>query len=136
MSGQAGPSAVELEGVASSGLGEGTRFTRLAWARTQFRAKLGFEPVDGTFNLHMQGEAWRRARERLDREPGIPIEPPPGSCAAKCFRVRLDGRVPGAAVFPEVAGYPADKLEVLAAESVRDALGVHDGQTVRLRLEF
>lgn len=119
-----------LEGVACSGLGEGAAFTALGWVRREFLARLGFEPYPGTFNLRMSGAAWEAAKRVMAREPGIAIMPEPGFCAAKCFHVVVAGRITGAVVFPEVAGYPADKFEVISAVPVRQALGVADGDAV------
>ena len=48
--------------------------------------------------------------------------------------VELAGGLLATAVVPEVDGYPADKLELLAAVSVRDSLGLHDGDPLRLTL--
>lgn len=130
------PEALELEGVVCSGVGEGAMFTQLDSAMGQFRAKLGFAPYPGTFNLRMQGPAWEGLRARLARAAGIAITPADGYCGAKCFGVTLDGRVRGAAVFPEVEGYLADKFEVIAPVAVRQALGVRDGDRVRVRVEI
>ena len=107
-----------LVGEACSGLGEGASFTALEWVRREFLAKLGFEPYPGTFNLQMSGQA------------GIAITPEAGFCAAKCFHVVVGGCITGAVVFPEVAGYPPDKFEVISAVPVRQALGVADGDKV------
>jgi CTP-dependent riboflavin kinase len=120
----------------SSGLGEGARFTRLDWVLAEFRAKLGFAPHPGTFNLRLQGIDWERARRALRAAAGIPITPAPGYCGARCFPVVVGGHVPGVAVLPDVAGYPEDKLEILSPVALRAALGVGDGDRVRLRLEL
>ncbi|MBM3390376.1 MAG: CTP-dependent riboflavin kinase [Betaproteobacteria bacterium] len=119
-----------LVGETCSGLGEGASFTALEWVRREFLAKLGFEPYPGTFNLRMGGPAWEDARRVMAREAGIAITPEPGFCAAKCFHVVVAGRITGAVVFPEVAGYPADKFEVISAVPMRQALGVADGDRV------
>ena len=119
-----------LVGEACSGLGEGASFTGLEWVRREFLAKLGFEPYPGTFNLHMRGDEWVAARRIMAREPGIGISPEPGFCAAKCFHVVVGGCITGAVVFPEIAGYPDDKFEVVSAVPVREALGVKDGDAV------
>lgn len=119
-----------LVGEACSGLGEGAGFTRLDWVRREFLAKLGFEPYPGTFNLRMEGPEWEAARCVMAREPGIAITPEPGFCAAKCFLVVVGGCITGAVVFPEVAGYPSDKFEVISAVPMRQALGVRDGDSV------
>lgn len=119
-----------LVGETCSGLGEGASFTALEWVRREFLAKLGFEPYPGTFNLRMGGPDWDAAKRIMAREAGIAITPEPGFCAAKCFHVVVAGCITGAVVFPEVAGYPADKFEVISAVPVRQALGVADGATI------
>ncbi len=121
-----------LEGEACTGLGEGTTFTQLEWVRREFLAKLGFEPFPGTFNLRMSGSDWDEARRVMAREAGIAITPEPGFCSAKCFHVIVAGRITGAVVFPEIAGYPPDKFEVISAVPVRQALGVGDGDKVTI----
>lgn len=124
-----------FSGRLQSGLGEGAGFVALDWVDRQFHERLGFRPYPGTLNLAMQGEQWTRTRELLRSAPGIPIDPPPGFCAAKCFRVRIAGRIDGAIVLPEVDDYPADKLEIVAALGVRAELGLADGDLVTLRLD-
>jgi len=126
--------ALDLEGTVAPGLGVGARFTSLAWVADAFEARLGFRPHPGTFNLKMEGASWEAARRRLASVPGIGIPPAQGFCAARCFRVLLEGRVAGAAVIPDVADYPADKLEVVAPVSVVESLGLGPGSRVRLRL--
>lgn len=128
------PGTVCAQGVVASGLGEGAGFTSLPWVVEQVVAKLGYVPFPGTFNLRMHGTEWRVARSRMERASGIGIEPPAGFCRAKCFAVELPGGLPATAVIPEVDGYPADKLELLAAVSVRGHLAVRDGDALRLTL--
>jgi CTP-dependent riboflavin kinase len=123
-----------LVGEVRSGLGEGAGFTQLDWVRREFLAKLGFVPYPGTFNLHMRGAAWEAAQAMMAREAGIPIAPEAGFCAAKCFHVVIGGCITGAVVFPEVPDYPRDKIEVICAVSVREALGVKDGDSVAVSI--
>jgi CTP-dependent riboflavin kinase len=123
-----------LAGEACSGLGEGAAFTRLEWVRREFLARLGFEPYPGTFNLRMAGPEWEEARRVMARKAGIAITPEAGYCAAKCFHVVVGGCITGAVVFPAVAGYPADKFEVVSAVPVRQALGVSDGDSVAVSI--
>jgi riboflavin kinase len=66
----------------------------------------------------------------MAQEAGIGITPEAGFCAAKCFHVVIAGCITGAVVFPEVAGYPDDKFEVISAVPVRQALGLADGDRV------
>lgn len=127
---------MELEGTLCSGLGEGAMFTGLDWVAREFREKLGFAPYPGTVNLSLKGDAWTLARRRLNQAAGIPITPPPGFCAAKCFAVVINDSIAAAAVLPDVAGYPADKFEIVAPVAVRQNLQLRDGDRVRLRLEL
>ena len=123
-------------GTVRSGLGEGARFTTLPWAAAAFRAALGYELHPGTLNLQMeQGAPWDALRQRLAAITGIAIVPPPGFCAAKCFRVRLAQRVDAALVIPDVADYPPDKAELVAPVSLRSALALADGDRVELHVE-
>ncbi len=124
--------AISIEGRLCSGLGEGASFTGLDWVARQFRQKLGYEPHPGTLNLSLAGEAWISAREQMHMAAGIAIEPAGGFCAAKCFAVLIEGCIEGAAILPEVAAYPDDKLEIVAPVAVRQALQLSDGDRVSL----
>lgn len=126
------PPLVELEGIVASGLGEGHRFTALDWAQHAFVEALGYTPHPGTFNLRMGGDRWHAARRALAQSAGIAIASPPGWCGARCFEVLVSAQVKGAAVLPDVPGYPDDKLEIVAPVALRGVLGVADGDRVRL----
>lgn len=130
----AAPVAAAFTGVVCSGLGEGARFVALDCVRSEMRRALGFDAWPGTLNLRMGGAAWHRWRRGLARHPGTALVPASGFCAAKCFAVRLNGRVDAAAVFPDVAGYPTDKLELVAPQALRAALGLNDGDAVQVQL--
>lgn len=132
----AAPVELELEGELRAGLGEGAGFTQLDWVRAAFRERLGFEPYPGTFNLALAGAAWDAARHRMARAAGIVIEPPPGFCAARCYPVEFAGQIAGAAVVPAVADYPSNKLEIVAPVALRAALGLREGDRIRLRLRL
>lgn len=127
---------IELTGVVSSGLGEGAIFTQLDWVLSAFKAKLGFVPHPGTFNLHMAGDEWQHQRERLMSLQGIAIPPTEGNCGAKCFDLSLENRYVGAVIFPEVGNYPHEKFEIVSPIALRESLGVHDGDHVSLQLSL
>ncbi|HRP97854.1 MAG TPA: CTP-dependent riboflavin kinase [Rhodocyclaceae bacterium] len=127
---------IVLHGVVTSGLGEGTRFMALDWVLAQCRQRLGFTPYAGTFNLRMSGPRWAHVRQRMQTAAGVGIAPATGFCAAKCFALRLGGRVDAFGIVPAVADYPHDKLEIIAPVALRDALGVTDGDRIDLRVEL
>ena len=122
-----------LTGRVASGAGRAAGYTAPAWVREQFRERLGFDPYPGTLNLRIEG-ADRRTWLGLRQTEGVAIEPEPGYCAARCYRVSIEGRIAGAIVLPLVSGYPEDLLEVAAPVRLRDALGSEDGTPVTLAL--
>lgn len=121
---------VALEGLVVSGLGEGSSFTELEWARDAFREQLGFEPWPGTFNIELDNRRWAEALGEAGS--GIEILPPEGFCAARCYRAVLAGTLNGAVVLPDVEGYPLNKIEFLAPVGVRQELGLSDGDKVEI----
>jgi phosphoglycolate phosphatase len=116
------------------GLGEAAAFTQLDWVRQQFIDAAGVDPYPGTVNLEVLDEhraAWRTWRALQ----GEAIEAPDAPyCSARCYPVRIEGRVPGAVVVPEVHGYPEHKIEVVSALRVRDHFDLDVGAPVRLEL--
>lgn len=129
-------SNLELIGTVNSGLGEGKFFIQLDWVVEFFQTHLGFVPYCGTFNLQMQGEEWAQGRDQLLQSSGMDVLPPEGRCGAKCYPVRLMGCIFGVAVFPDVDDYPRDKLEVVAPFNVRQALGVKDGDCLKVLIDL
>jgi CTP-dependent riboflavin kinase len=109
----------KLIGRLATGIGIGTTFTQLDWAKDQFRDSM---PV------------W----VRLQQTAGIHMDNPndgPHDCDAKCWKVSINDKIDGAIVFPLVDGYPPVQVEVIAAVAVRDAFGIEDGDTVTLTLK-
>jgi CTP-dependent riboflavin kinase len=126
-----------LIGRVGSGRGEGQRFTQLDWAREQFTEKLGIDPSPGTLNLIVDEPESAEIWNRLKSMPGVRIDNPndgPHDCDARCYPVSVEGQINAAIVLPEVPGYSAVKVEVIAAVGIRRALDVKDGD--RLSLEI
>ncbi|MBI4772500.1 MAG: CTP-dependent riboflavin kinase [Chloroflexi bacterium] len=124
-----------ISGALVTGRGEGAAFTQLDWAREQFRDRLGIDPYPGTLNLLLEAPADLARWAALRAEPGIPITPPdPGWCLARCYPVRIAGRLPAAIVLPEVPGYPPAQVELIAALPLRETLGLRDGDRVALQV--
>ncbi|MEQ1801605.1 MAG: HAD-IA family hydrolase [Gammaproteobacteria bacterium] len=128
--------SVSITGVVQTGLGRGACFTGLTWARQQFTRALGIDPFPGTLNLQLApgvASSW----QTLLAQPGIRLVPDsPVDCAARCYpvRVAVAGRNPvtAAIVVPEVPGYPAGQVEVIASVSLRTMLAIGDGDVVTL----
>jgi riboflavin kinase len=124
----------KITGVVFSDLGRAASFMALDWVQSALNDKLGFSPYPGTLNLRLrtagEKDLWRGVRETGHR---IEITAPDAAfCHARCFLVEIEGKHQGAVIWPEVEGYPADKIEVLAAVRLKDELGIADGEPVTL----
>jgi len=118
-----------------SGLGQAKDFTSLSWVRQQMTDKLGIDPYPGTLNLALENPQDLALWQALRANRGVTIVPGAAQfCAAKCFSVKIDGRIAGAIVYPEVSDYPADKLEIVAPVSIKESLSLADGDTVTITI--
>jgi riboflavin kinase len=105
----------------------------LDWVQGSLRDKLGFSPYPGTLNLRLETESMRAAWRQIRNSSGIEIKAPDAAfCQARCFLVEIEGKHQGAVILPEVEGYPADKVEVVASVRLKDELGLADGKPVTL----
>ncbi|WP_243372663.1 HAD-IA family hydrolase [Geotalea sp. SG265] len=109
-----------LEGRLADGLGRGAAFTGLDWVRCRLMDTVGIDPFPGTLNLTLDDEInlarWRKWQDM----PGYPLEPVTAAfCRAHCYPVQVMGRIPAAVLLPEVANYPHNKVELVAALPIR-----------------
>ena len=122
-----------LDGVVTSGLGQGAYFMSLPWVRDAVRRLIGFTPYPGTLNVRLDADmvgVWRRIREAYS----IALAPPPTEpCGARLFPVVVAPDLEAAVIVPDVTRYGEDLLEVIAAVHVRSRLGLHDDSRVTLR---
>ncbi|HBA40672.1 MAG TPA: hypothetical protein DCZ05_13320 [Deltaproteobacteria bacterium] len=125
-----------ITGVIFSDLGQASSFMALDWVQKALRDGLGFSPFPATLNLRLESDqamaVWQEVKSEMR---GIDIIPPdPSFCKARCFLVEIEGKQKGAVLLPEVEGYPANKVEVIAPVRLKDELRVRDGG--RVTLEF
>ncbi len=124
-----------ISGHIVSGLGQGTSFTQVDWAREQFIVKLGIDPYPGTLNLKLNTSPNMEKWIELKKLPGVPIVFPDAKwCDARCYPVRIGGRIPGAIIFPEVPNYAETQIEIIAALPLREHLSLADGDQLSLEI--
>jgi HAD superfamily hydrolase (TIGR01549 family) len=121
-----------LSGRVVSGRRQAAAFTQLDWVQEQARAQLGFSPAAGTLNLRLETREERTNWEALRKSSALILDPAPGFCEAHCYPISVEGRYPGAIVWPQLPGYPSDMIEVLAPVQLREALPAEDGMRVTL----
>jgi len=124
-----------LRGTVERGKGEASGFTQIDWVRQQISERLGFELYPGTLNVRLSETRDLAAWEELRNLPGVPLEPSLGYCAARCYPVQVEGQAAGAIVFPLVAGYPTDVVEVLAPVALREYFNLEEGAPISLAVQ-
>ena len=118
-----------------SGLSEGSYYMNMEGYRTQFRAKLGFDPFPGTLNLRV-GKDEIAQRRQLENYPFVNID---GFAdrertfgGARCYPVTVGKSIRAAVVVPIRAHYGEDVLEIISPENLRTRLQLKDGDIVEV----
>lgn len=110
-------------------------FTQVPWVKDQFACKLAIDAYPGTLNLEILEPEDLQAFESLKAREGVEITPEQASfCSAKCYPVLIAGKVEGAIVFPCVADYPKNKMELIAPVPVRKTLALNAGDIIEVEI--
>jgi riboflavin kinase len=125
-----------FSGEVASGKGEGKLFTRAEWVRAAFQELVAIDPWPGTFNLRVSDRASLAAWAELNAASGLVLRAPDAAwCDGRCYSALLvQGDLRAAIIVPEVASYPPDQVEIVAAMSIRQALGVGDGDRIEVEV--
>jgi len=133
-----GAAPFHTSGRVVSGVGRGAAFLHLGWVLDELHRKLGLIPFPGTLNLSVEPQT--REALFLRRESFLRIaDPAEPACPGYLQRVtvRANGRACRSAylILPELTVYK-DVLEIIAAESLRQTLGLQDGDLVEMEVEI
>jgi riboflavin kinase, archaea type len=131
-----GPARLAFSGQVASGLGEGRYYLSQPGYIIQFQERLGYTPFPGTLNIRVDPKELLRI-DGLRHWDGIRIDGFPASGrtfgGATCYGGRVNGR-PCHLIRPDRSHYQ-DVVELIAPESLRESLGVHDGDAVSVEVE-
>lgn len=136
-----GEAGLSLSGTVTSGMGEGRHYIQLSGYHEQFIERLGYEPFPGTLNVSLS-EAAVRARAGMDSVDGVPIDGwedeertfGPATCYAAEIRAGDESFAPVHVIVPERTHHDEDQLELIAPAKLREALGLTDGDEIRVRV--
>jgi riboflavin kinase len=125
---------IKLSGKVFSGRGEGEKFLELPWVKRQIKEKLGFTPYLGTLNVRLSEESAKR-RKLLEKAAFVQVCPAEDYCNGKIFKASV-GVLECAIVIPEVTGYAADVLEIIAPANLREKLQLADGDQITITVHL
>lgn len=129
------PSSLTLSGQVTTGMGEGSYYMSQPKYVEQFRKELGFTPYPGTLDIKLEKDSID-LKETLVRIPGKQAsgfktnERTFGP--VKFFPVRLKSSK-GAIVLPNRTHH-TDIVEVISPKNLRRAMGLRDGDHVKLEV--
>lgn len=124
-----------INGQLVHGLGRSADFTQIDWVRRQLIDIAGIDPHPGTVNLVLEDEENLRVWQSWRKLPAHIIEPAEVEfCRARCYPVRISGRIPAAVLLPEIKGYPENKVELVAALQVCKHLSLGANAPIRVDL--
>lgn len=96
---------------------------------------MAIEVYPGTLNLEITEPKDLKAFEQLKMQKGIEITPEqPSFCSAMCYPVLVAGKIKGAIVFPLIADYPKNKMEIIAPVHMRKTLSLDAGDLIEVEL--
>ena len=124
---------MKICGLVQSGVGQGAFFTQIGWVVKQCEDLLGFKPFPGTLNVHVCQEDLDKVDGFLSSPDGELVPDDPKFCTARIKKVRVN-EVPAAVVVPseDVRVHENRVLEIIASQSLKDLLGIADGDKVFL----
>ncbi|MGF7117296.1 DUF120 domain-containing protein [Methanobacterium oryzae] len=125
---------MEIEGIITSGKGKGAYFMSQPFYKIQFEEKLNFSPFPGTLNIKI-------SNDEIDNIHKIPedtmtiIEGKENFGDVLLIKAVLNCEIKGAIVFPKKTTHGENILEFIAAENIKEKLGVIDGDSVKITLK-
>jgi riboflavin kinase len=124
-----------IQGIVTSGLGEGKYYVTQNGYMGQFIDKLWFKPFEGTLNLKVAGRDLNKL-ELIKSLEGIPIDGFEDSGrtfgSGKCFLCDLQG-IECAIMMPNRSHYE-NVIEIISKYYLRERLKLKDGDVVELRV--
>ena len=111
---------ISLEGIVTTGLGQGAQFMAIPWVRDAVCRLIGFDPYPGTLNVKLLDAGTVAAWRQIQAGPALRLAPPPPEgCGARLFRVTVAPDIAAAIIVPDETGHAENLLELIAPIHVR-----------------
>jgi riboflavin kinase len=135
------PVSIDFEGTVVSGMGEGAYYMALEGYRKQFKEKLGFEPFPGTLNVKLIDQIFMNARREIGKYPSVFINGFSDSKRTygwvKCYKADINGAINNAAALVlERTHYDDSMLEIIAPVSLKESVGIKNGDKISIKVQI
>lgn len=124
---------MKISGIIKSGVGKGAFFTQVDWVVKQCEDMLGYKPFPGTLNVHVCDEDLSKLEKFFESTDCVLLPDDPKFCAANVKKVKVNN-IPAAVVLPseDVRVHENRVMEIIASCSLKEALGLDDGDAVTI----
>jgi len=124
---------MKICGIVQSGVGKGAFFTQVDWVVKQCEDQLGFRPFPGTLNVQICEEDLGKVAGFLSSTDGELVPDDPQFCTARIKKMFVNN-TPAAVVLPseDVKVHNSRVMEIIAAQNLKQLLGIGDGDKVIL----
>ena len=123
-----------LDGIVTSGLGEGSFFMSMEHYKNEIKKKLGFDAYPGTLNLKIN----KKQKESLKRINPIRIEGYEKDNetfgGANCYKARVNN-INGAIIIPDLTKHK-DIVEFIAPVNIKSELEIKDEDKIKIELKW
>ncbi|MGZ7208528.1 MAG: DUF120 domain-containing protein [Methanobacterium sp.] len=126
---------MELKGIVTSGQGKGAYFMSQPVYKAQFKQKLNFIPFPGTLNIKIH-QMEIDGIHNLPQDEMIKIEGKENFGDVLLIKAVLNDKIKGAIVFPKRTTHGENILEFISSQNIKDALGVKDGDSVKITINI
>ena len=123
-----------LEGVITSGVGEGAIFMSMEHYKNEIKKRLGFYAYPGTLNLKINKEQLSSLKnfntirikgyEKGNKTFG----------GASCYKAKIDD-MSGAVIIPDLTRHKEDVIEFISPVNLKSELKLKDGDKVKIIIQ-
>ena len=126
---------MELKGIITSGKGEGAFFMSQPVYQEQFKEKLNFSPFPGTLNIKINDKDIDNLH-KVPENKMTNIEGKEKFGDVLLIKAVLNDKIEGAIVFPKRTTHKENIIEFIAPQNIKEELGIKDGDSVKIILEY
>ena len=132
-------SDIKLKGILTSGMGEGAYYMGLDGYTKQFKAKIGYIPFPGTFNVKLVEQEFIEAAKQFYVLDGIMIDRfSDGERTfgwVKCFPARLNDDIDCHLIILERTHHDLSIIELISKSNIRLG-GLKDGSSITITVSL
>ncbi len=132
------PNSLSINGMITSGMGEGAYYMSMKGYTKQFKSKLGYVPYPGTLNVQLKEKKFSEAISQLSNYDGIKINPFSDGKRTfgwvKCFKSKINNKIDCELILLERTHHDANIVEFIAKTNIRKSLKIGNKSNIKIKI--